>query len=183
MSETFALWHPFIVHFAVALSMVSALLDMTGLLFRSDRFDPSSFLLAVLAVPALLAAVLSGNLASSFIRDARQLAIVGTHETYANITVWVFCGAALWRSFLHLKKRFTGARRLLYVFLISLAAISVFLTARKGGTIRHTGYSAVVSRMAHPGAPHRTLPGKACGISLRSKRETHTLPVYSQYRA
>lgn len=175
MSETVALWHPFIVHFAVSLTLVSALLDITGFVLRSDRFDASSFLLAILAIPALLAAVLSGNLASSFIHEARQLALVDAHETYANIAVWVFCGAAFWRSFLHVKRRFTGARRIAYVFLVALAAMSVFLTARKGGSIRHTGYSgaAPAASVRPSSAFPRGSDGR--GMSLRPWRESRTL--------
>jgi uncharacterized membrane protein len=142
MSESIALWHPFIVHFAVALTMTSALLDIAGFLFRNDRFDGASFLLMVLAIPALLAAVLSGNLASTFIRESRQLGILEQHETYANIAVWVFCGAGFWRVFLQIKKRYHGIRKVVYVFIVTLAAASVFLAARKGGSMRHTGYRA-----------------------------------------
>jgi uncharacterized membrane protein len=175
MSETVALWHPFIVHFAVALTLVSAGLDIAGFIFRSDRFDASSFLLALLAIPALLAAVLSGNLASAFIHDARQLAILGTHETYANIAVWVFCGAAFWRVFLHLKRQFNGLRRIVYVFLIALAAMSVFLTARKGGTIRHTGYSTSAPS-AQVGSPSgKQHEDGARRISLRTWDGARTL--------
>ena len=175
MSETVALWHPFIVHFAVSLTMVSALLDIIGFVLRSDRFDASSFLLATLAIPALLAAVLSGNLASGFIHDAGQRAIVDGHETYANIAVWVFCGAAFWRSFLQVKKQFTGPRRIAYVFLIALAAMSVFLAARKGGSLRHTGYSSAAPEAC--AYPSSAFPrgSDARGMSLRSWRESRTL--------
>ncbi|MBL0176328.1 MAG: hypothetical protein IPP94_13865 [Ignavibacteria bacterium] len=138
MTEALALWHPFIVHFAVALTMTSALLDITGFLLRSDRFDNASFVLAVLAIPALLAAVFSGNLASTFIRESRQLGILEQHETYANIAVWVFCGAGFWRVFLQTKKRYNGIRKIAYVFIVTLAAVSVFLAARKGGMIMHS---------------------------------------------
>ncbi|MBI5646369.1 MAG: hypothetical protein HY962_05505 [Ignavibacteriae bacterium] len=141
MTDTLASWHPFIVHFAVALSITAALLDAADFLLRSTRLMQTTFILTLLALPCLLAAVLTGNLAAAGPLDAAQQHILEQHETYANIAVWVFSAAAVWRLFLHLKKKFNGLNAVIYVFIIMLAAASVFLAAKKGGMIRHDAHA------------------------------------------
>jgi uncharacterized membrane protein len=139
MTDTLASIHPFVVHFAVSLTLVSAGFDVADFLLRRDTFERTAFALAVLALPALLLAALTGNLAASRVTDPALLAIVERHELYANIAVWTFSAAALWRIFLHLKRQFSGLRMVIYVFIITAAAMSVFLAARRGGSIRHDG--------------------------------------------
>jgi len=137
MIETLASWHPFLVHFAVALSLTSAAFDIADFFFRKPRFVDVGFTLMLTAIPFLLAAVLTGNLAASFITTPRELKLLAQHETYANITVWVFTGAGFWRVFLSFKEQYRDGRKILYVFLITLAATSAYLAAKKGGSIMH----------------------------------------------
>ena len=138
MLETIAGWHPFIVHFAVAFSIGSAAFDVLDFFLHKKRFEDTGFHLMLAALPFLLAAVLSGNLASTY---ATGIAITGvaidTHITYANIAIWVFSAAGLWRLFLHLKNEYNGMRKIVYVFIITAAAMSVYLAALHGGALRH----------------------------------------------
>ena len=138
MIDSLAAWHHFIVHFAVSFTILAALLDAADFLTRNTRFTQTSFLLTIIAIPCLIAAVLTGNLAATFVTDPEQLTALGQHQTYANIAVWVFTAAGLWRVFLHFKKQFHGRKVIIYVFIVMLAAASVFLAARKGGSIRHS---------------------------------------------
>ena len=140
MNQTLASWHPFLVHFAVAFTLSSAALDIVDFFTRKEAFERTTFTLAILALPFLLSAVLTGNLASHFIEEPGKRLILSQHETYANIAVWLFCATTLWRVFLRVKREFTGVRKILYVFLVTAAAMSVFLAAMKGGSIRHQPY-------------------------------------------
>jgi uncharacterized membrane protein len=138
MTESLASWHPFIVHFAVAFSTGSAMFDVLDFFFQRRRFEEAGFMLMLVAIPFLLLAVFTGNLAEPFVRDAEGLAHLGNHMTYASIAVWVFTAVALWRVFLHFRSLYTGRRKIAYVFLVTFAAVSVILAALHGGRIRHS---------------------------------------------
>jgi uncharacterized membrane protein len=138
MLETIASWHPFIVHFAVAFSIGSALFDVLDFFFHNKRFEDTGLHLMIAALPFLLAAVLSGNLAATYATGiATTGAAIDTHITYANIAIWVFSAAGLWRLFLVFKKEYVGIRKIIYVFIITAAAMSVYLAALHGGALRH----------------------------------------------
>ena len=143
-----ASWHPFIVHFAVAFAIGSALLDTVDLLMRRRALDRTALLLAIMALPFLAAAALTGNLASSYIRDQDALALLDQHVTYANLAVWAFTATAVWRIFLHLRKDYLGRKRIIHAAAVLIAAGCVFLAASKGGAIRHRPYSDVPSHRA-----------------------------------
>jgi uncharacterized membrane protein len=138
MTETIASWHPFIVHFAVAFGIGSAAFDVLDFFLHRRRLEETGFALMLAALPFLLLAVLSGNLAEPFARAVSPAAHLQNHISYANIAVWVFSAAAIWRLFLHFKHRYTGTRKVAYIFVITFAAVSVYLAALHGGRIRHT---------------------------------------------
>jgi uncharacterized membrane protein len=138
-----ASWHSFIVHFAVAFTLASAIMDAIDFLRRGSFFERTSFILSILALPFLIGAALTGNLASQFVTQPYARAVLEMHETYANIAVWVFSAAAFWRIFHHLRRNFLGIRKIVYVFVVMAAAMSIFLAARKGGAIRHQPYKPV----------------------------------------
>jgi uncharacterized membrane protein len=150
MLETLASWHPFIVHFAVAFTIGSAFFDSLDFLRPRKGMEDTGFRLMLAALPFLLLAVLSGNLAESSLVNAptvraEQILLLEDHMTYANIAVWVFTAAAFWRIFLHFKGQFIGLKKVIYVFIVAAAAMSVFLAARKGGAINHDGRMAIVA--------------------------------------
>ncbi len=138
MTETIASWHPFIVHFAVAFSIGSAVFDILDFFLQKRRFEETGFALMLTALPFLLLAVLSGNLAEPFARAVRPAAHLQNHISYANIAVWVFSAAGLWRVFLHFKSQYRGTRKVAYIFIVTFAAVSVYLAAMNGGRIRHS---------------------------------------------
>ena len=138
MLELLASWHPFIVHFAVAFAMGSAFFDILEFLFARRRFEETGFLLMITALPFLLLAGFTGNLAESFITGIATSAVaLENHFRYANIAVWSFSALAFWRLFMVFKKQYHGARKIVYIFLITAAAMSVYLAALPGGRIRH----------------------------------------------
>lgn len=138
MLETLATWHPFIVHFAVAFSIGSAAFDVIDFFYPRRRFEETGLMLMFAALPFLLMAVFTGNLAETYNAGLAHAAVaLHNHITYANIAVWVFSAAGLWRIFLHFKKQYSGGRKIVYVFIITAAAMSVYLAALHGGSIRH----------------------------------------------
>lgn len=139
MLETLASWHHVIVHFSVAFTIGSAGFDIIDFFFPRKRFEETGFLLMVTAIPFLLLAVLTGNLAESHAPNLEQAAVaLELHIRYANIAVWLFSAVGLWRVFLHFKRRYHGKNKVLYMFIVATAAASVYLAALHGGSIRHT---------------------------------------------
>lgn len=130
--------HPFIVHFAVAFALASVLFDLLGLLFRRKQLAAAAAPLAYLALPFLILAVLSGNLALQSLHRPEAAHILDQHQTYANIGMWLFCIAALWRAFLAAKKQFGGGRKFMYLIVAAAAAVSIFFAAQRGGKVFHS---------------------------------------------
>lgn len=144
MLETLASWHPFLVHFAIAFTIGSAFFDTLDFLRPGKGMEETGFRLMLVAIPFLLLAVLTGNLAESSLVNAptvraEQMLLLEDHKTYANIAVWLFVATGFWRIFLHFKGQFTGLKKVIYVFIVAAAAMSVFLAARKGGAITTHG--------------------------------------------
>lgn len=138
MLDTFASWHPFIVHFAVAFSIGSAAFDILDFFLHRPRFEETGYLLMLTAMPFLLLAVFTGNLAETHAAGLEHaVGFIENHMRYANIAVWVFFGAGVWRLFMHLKRQYTGLKKIVYVFIVTAAAMSVYLAALHGGKIRH----------------------------------------------
>ncbi len=137
MIELIASEHPLIVHFAVALTISSVFFDVLDFLFHKKEFETTGFMLITFSIPFLLSAVLSGNLAYQFLNDPNSRVIADQHQTYANIGMWLFSGAFIWRVFMILKKQYAGMKKIIYLFVVAAAAISIFLAAQKGATIFH----------------------------------------------
>lgn len=138
MLETLASWHPFIVHFAIAFSIGSAGFDILDFFFHRRKLEETGLHLMFAAIPFLLLAVLTGNLAETYatgISGADD--VLDKHVTYANIAVWGFSAVGLWRIFQHFKGEHRGLRKVLYIFIVTAAAMSVYLAALHGGMIRH----------------------------------------------
>jgi uncharacterized membrane protein len=153
MTVFLASLHPFLVHFAVAFVLAGCVLDAAGLLRPYELFERTGRLLLVLAAPFVLAAVITGNLAESFARPGVSGAVLDAHITAANVTTWTFFAALSWRGFLTLRHRFTGMHRIVYLCMIAIVSISVFVTAREGGRLRHHGYGAPASQSQQKALP------------------------------
>lgn len=140
MSEFLAAQHPFVVHFAVALSIITALFDLLSL-YRRATFEPVSFALIIVSLPFLISAVLTGNLAQQYLQRPEAREIVEQHESLATAGMWIFTAASVLRVFLVLKKKYHGWKRIIYLLGIVAGAVLIFLAARKGGTVFHADQS------------------------------------------
>ncbi len=139
MNEYLAAQHPFIVHFAVSISIIAALFDLLSL-YRREKFGPVSFALIIVSSPFLISAVLTGNLAQQFLQRPEARAIVEQHESLATAGMWILTAASVLRIFLVVKKNFMGWKRIAYLLGIVAGAVLIFIAARKGGTIFHADH-------------------------------------------
>ena len=127
--------HPKVVHYPIALFIIYALLEIIGALFKRDFFSKSAYLILFIGIVGAIAAVLTGNSAVDTVQQLNKirtiipLEAVSEHVNYANFTLWYFSGLLVFRSFIVLKKNFSGV--IIYSFVI-LSLIGVFLIYKTG---------------------------------------------------
>jgi len=137
--EFFAEFHPRIVHFPIALLLLYVLLEAVGAVFRKEFFSKSAHLILFLGVLGAIAAVLTGNqaenLASSWEEKGAiiQFGEISEHEEYANITLWYFAALLVLRTFITIKKKFTGYFPYVFAVLAAVGAYFVYETGDHGG--------------------------------------------------
>ena len=102
-------WHPWIVHYPIALLPVGVLIDIAAILGRRSRWHTVAYSLLVMGTLAAAAAVISGNEAALPYRDddsVNQLVLL--HENYGSITFVTFLVISLGRLPLQLQGRTKG---------------------------------------------------------------------------
>ena len=101
-------WHPFIVHYPIALLSLSPLCDLSALWLGRRAGHHLAYGLLVLGVLAATAAVLSGNAAADKAWEGPAAEPLATHDTLATWTLLLGLGAVLGRLPLHLKGQLEG---------------------------------------------------------------------------
>jgi uncharacterized membrane protein len=152
--EFLAQFHPKVIHFPIAFLCVYIFLELIGALFKKDFFSKTAHLFLLFGVLGALAAVLTGNQAEEAFEgwNKNTHAILETHSTYANITLWYFTLLLAARTFLVLKKRLNISFKYLITALAIIGAYFVYQTGEHGGEMvfKHgvgTQYHDMVSSM------------------------------------
>lgn len=144
MIDLLAQSHPFLVHFAVALSITSTGFDLAHLLRPRDMLEHCARLLGVVALPFLVLAAVSGNAAGSGISDPQIRNLLDAHETWANVAIWTFTVSVLGRLWMRIRKNTARKLVLGLVGLSLVASVAVFFAAKAGGEVaRERGRSEV----------------------------------------
>ncbi len=133
--EFIGYFHPKIIHFPIAFLLIYALLEIIGVLFKKDFFSKAAHLFLFLGVLGAVAAVLTGKQAFENFEYWNKKAsdILEEHEKYANITLWYFAALLVLRTFLTVKKKFTGAVQYVIVVLAIVGTYFVYETGEHGG--------------------------------------------------
>jgi uncharacterized membrane protein len=133
--EYLAQFHPKIIHFPIAFLLVYVLLELIGASFKKDFFSKTAHLFLLFGVLGAVAAVLTGNQAEDAFEGWNKTthAILETHQTFANITLWYFTGLLVIRTFLVLKKKFNYTFKYLFIALAFIGAYFVYQTGEHGG--------------------------------------------------
>ena len=109
-------YHPFIVHFPVALLTVGFFCDAAGVLFRRDHLLRTGYLLLVLGAVSAIAAALTGNAAEdAAARIPGIAAALEQHESFSTAATWLAIGLALFRTHLTVRRKFAGNLRFVYL--------------------------------------------------------------------
>ena len=117
--------HPFIVHFPLALLILSALSDTVGILGRREQALKMGYVLLLLGTLGAIGGALSGQSAAE---AAAAIPGVGQdldeHEDLGTAVVWVAIALTLTRTHLVHRKQFTGTTRVIYLlFALGVAGL------------------------------------------------------------
>ena len=133
--------HPKVVHFPIALLVIYALLETIGVLFKKDFFSKSAHLILFIGILGAIAAVLTGNSAVDTVQQLNKTKIIipieaiSEHMDYANFTLWYFAGLLVLRTFVVLKKNFSGSIKYAFVILSLIGVFLVYKTSEFGGKL------------------------------------------------
>ena len=131
-------FHPFIVHFPVALLTVGFFCDGAGILFRRDHLLGAGYLLLVLGAVSAIAASLTGNAAEeTAARIPGIAAALEQHESISTAATWLAVVLALLRTHLILKRKFAGTVRFAYLAGAAATAVLVALSGYTGGRMTY----------------------------------------------
>ncbi len=156
-------WHPQVVHFAIALFIVYVFLELIGTIFKKDFFSKSAHLILLLGVLAGLAAVFTGNQAFDIANKLKDHGVnipvkaINNHEDAANLVVWYFTILLVIRTFLVLKKKFTGYIKYIIVILALTGAILVYRAGALGGELVYK-YGVGTDLIKHEITNHKDSP-------------------------
>jgi|NGEPerStandDraft_6_1074524.scaffolds.fasta_scaffold196707_2 uncharacterized membrane protein len=133
--EFLAQFHPKIIHFPIAFLLVYLLLELLGAIFKKNFFSKAAHLFLLFGVLGALAAVITGNQAENAFEDWNKTtsAILETHSTYANITLWYFTALLVIRTFLVLRKKFSNLFKYLFCLLGIIGTYFIYQTGEHGG--------------------------------------------------
>ncbi|MGD8305633.1 MAG: hypothetical protein PVF17_03180 [Ignavibacteria bacterium] len=135
--EFLAELHPKVVHFPIALLMISVLFDVVGILSKKEYFHKSAHLLLLLGVLGSFAAAFTGNQAFSSYKFWNNSSgeLMSNHELYANITIWYFTLILFLRTFLVLRKKYFTPVKYIIIVLGIVGCYFLFQTSEYGGKL------------------------------------------------
>ena len=122
-------WHPWIVHFAIALIPVGVLIDLAAFILRRPAWHTTGYAMLLLGTAAAAAAVITGNQAAlPYRNDGAVSGLVQRHEDWGTAAFILFLAILLGRLPLQLQGR-TGGRALRFLVIAALAGCAILFTA------------------------------------------------------
>ena len=128
--------HPMLVHFPIALLIVGFVADITGLFVKKAYLTQAGFLLQILGVLGVVAALISGNLAGSGVSEEGILGqAIERHEEAAELTIWIAGIAAVYRIVLVILKKFESYWKTIGLIMYFASVMAVARTGYYGGEL------------------------------------------------
>jgi uncharacterized membrane protein len=130
-------FHPQIVHFPVALLLVSALAALAGRALDSDWLRRAGVALLVVGFLGAVGANLSGDAAHETPEDRQGVpeSVIDAHEDMAKVTMWLSGAAVLALAVAGRVRSAAGALSALALLLQLGAAVAVGVTGHRGGRL------------------------------------------------
>lgn len=92
------LWHPIIVHFAIALLSIAIITDLIYLISKKEHFMQIATYLLLTGTVSAIAAVLTGHQAEEAVLKTPEIeALISAHKNSGEITMWIFIAVAALR--------------------------------------------------------------------------------------
>ena len=126
--------HPFVVHFPVALLVVSLAFELAGIYTKREDFSRTAWRVQILGTAGALTAVATGLLAQSrqtFAGEARE--ILESHQQIAFAIAALFVFLLLWR--ISANGRVPSSRRMMYMLLFAAGVLLLLAGAWYGGEL------------------------------------------------
>ncbi len=133
--EFLAEFHPKVVHFPIAFTLAYILLETVGIIFKKEFFSKAAHLLLFFGVLGALAAVLTGEQAEEAFEywNKQSSDLVEAHEQFATYTLWYFTGVLVLRTFVTIKKKFSGMLKYMFLVLAIAGSYLIYKTGDLGG--------------------------------------------------
>lgn len=133
--------HPIVVHFPIAILTLYVLIEIFGISMNKEFLMKMAHLLLFIGIVTAIGAVLTGNQAAEVAETVNKSdlllpnEIIEDHETYASITLWLFAGLLVLRTYLVLKKKFIGILRYIFIPLTIIGLYFIYETGNYGGKL------------------------------------------------
>ncbi len=133
--------HPRLVHFLVTLFILYFFLESFGILLKKEYLMKTAYIILIIGVVMAIGAVLTGNQAQDVAKQILESNYVNVspfidlHEEFATLTLWYFFAILLLRTYLMLKKKFSGNLKYVFVPLGLLGCYLIYVTGVYGGDL------------------------------------------------
>ncbi|MDZ7765128.1 MAG: DUF2231 domain-containing protein [Melioribacteraceae bacterium] len=133
--------HPIVVHFPIAILTLYVFIEIFGISMNKEFLMKMAHLLLFIGIVTAIGAVLTGNQAAEVADQVNKSnlnypnEIIEDHETYASITLWLFAGLLVLRTYLVLKKKFIGILRYIFIPLTIIGLYFIYETGNYGGKL------------------------------------------------
>ena len=151
--------HPMLVHFPIALLIMSVAFDAAGTIWKRECFREGALWLLVCGLVGGIAAALAGDMAEDAAKQAGIAeALIENHETFALTTLGIFGILLLWRVFLRNQFSLNTIKVYMVVAMIGLGTLSV--AGHFGGNLVYEHGAGVHTAIQGPSAMTQLVPGK-----------------------
>lgn len=146
--ELFIELHHKIVHFPIALLFIYPFVELMSFFVKKEFFSFTSLVILIIGVSTSLLAVLTGNQAANVLFDTSYeiKALFENHQTYANITVWLFTAILFSRIYLQIKKKYSGLLKIILLIISFAGCYFIFQTGDYGGKTAHSRSAGVIQK-------------------------------------
>lgn len=128
--------HPMLVHFPIALLIVGFVADIAGLFVKKAYLTQVGFLLQILGVLGVVAALVSGNLAGSGVSEEGILGqAIEKHEEAAELTIWLSGIAVVYRIVMVFLKKYISYWKTIGLIMYFACVVAVARTGYYGGEL------------------------------------------------
>ncbi len=130
--------HPMVVHFPVALLLVSAVFEIVYLINKDPFYRRAGFYLFVLGALGVAAAVITGNLAEEAVESEAIERFLEAHEEAGQLTLIIVIITFIVRLVLQIMDKYHGIYQWVFLALFAISLVAMVRTAYLGGELVYT---------------------------------------------